>query len=65
MQVDRSALARIERGDRKVSTLELLAISGFLDLPLSWFVTRAPEAMTSRRGPLSEDAATRTGATHP
>ncbi|MFF1821075.1 helix-turn-helix domain-containing protein [Kribbella sp. NPDC058245] len=54
--LERSALVKVETGDRKVSALELLRISDALGLPLSHFVHRSPPAMVSRRESLSDDA---------
>ncbi|WP_405061372.1 XRE family transcriptional regulator [Kribbella sp. NBC_01505] len=54
--LERSALVKVETGDRKVSALELLRISDALGLPLSHFVHRSPAAMVSRRESLSDDA---------
>jgi len=54
--MDRSALARVEGGDRRVTALELFAVGEVLGLPLSFFVHESPAAMTSRRAVLDEDA---------
>ena len=56
IRLERSALVKIETGDRKVSALELLRLSEVLELPLSHFVHRSPAAMVSRRDGLVEDA---------
>ena len=53
--VDRTALTRIERGERGLSTLELILLSEYLDLPVSYFLERATEAVTSLRGSVSDD----------
>ncbi|MGF1645970.1 MAG: helix-turn-helix domain-containing protein [Kineosporiaceae bacterium] len=60
--VDRSAVARIEVGERKVSALELDALGRALGLPLVHFLSRPPAAITSRRRQLAEDT-TSTSAT--
>ncbi len=54
--LDRTALVRIEQGQRHVSALELFRLAEVLQLPLAHLVTRAPHAVTSRRGPLPDDA---------
>lgn len=56
IRLERSALVRIEAGERKVSALELLRISDELQLPLSHFVHRSPAAIVSRREALVEEA---------
>lgn len=56
INLERSALVKIETGDRKVSALELLRISEVLGLPLSHFVHRTPPAMISRRDGIIDDA---------
>jgi Zn-dependent peptidase ImmA (M78 family)/DNA-binding XRE family transcriptional regulator len=47
--LDRTALVRIESGERKVSATELVAIAGVLDRPVDWFFTESPAAVVSRR----------------
>ena len=47
--LERTALVRIESGDRKVSATELVAIAGVLDRPVDWFFTESPAAVVSRR----------------
>ena len=47
--LERTALVRIESGDRKVSATELVAIAGALDRPVDWFFTESPVAVVSRR----------------
>jgi transcriptional regulator with XRE-family HTH domain/Zn-dependent peptidase ImmA (M78 family) len=54
--IDRSAIARIEGGQRQVSALELMRLSETLEVPLSHFVSRPPAAVTSRRRDLDDDA---------
>lgn len=54
--VDRSALVRMERGDRRVTALELLHLSEVLDVPVAHFVYHSPHAITSRRSALDDDA---------
>lgn len=47
--VDRSAVSRIEKGDRKVSVPEMLMIAERLDRPLSFFTSDAVPSVVSRR----------------
>jgi Zn-dependent peptidase ImmA (M78 family)/DNA-binding XRE family transcriptional regulator len=47
--LERTALVRIESGERKVSATELVAIAGTLDRPVDWFFTEPPVAVISRR----------------
>jgi Zn-dependent peptidase ImmA (M78 family)/DNA-binding XRE family transcriptional regulator len=47
--LDRTAVAKIEAGSRKVSATELVAIADALDRPIDWFVAESPPAVLSRR----------------
>jgi len=47
--LERTALVRIESGERKVSATELVAIAEALDRPVDWFFTESPAAVVSRR----------------
>jgi Zn-dependent peptidase ImmA (M78 family)/transcriptional regulator with XRE-family HTH domain len=47
--LERTALVRIESGERKVSATELAAIAGTVDRPVDWFFTESPVAVVSRR----------------
>jgi Zn-dependent peptidase ImmA (M78 family)/transcriptional regulator with XRE-family HTH domain len=47
--LERTALVRIESGERKVSATELVAIADALDRPVDWFFTEPPIAVVSRR----------------
>ena len=49
VQLDRSALTKVETGGRKVSALELALIAEHLDRRIEWFVDSPPEAVISRR----------------
>ncbi len=55
LDVDRSALVRMESGERKVSALELFLLAEVLKVPMSHFTQRSPAAMTSRRSPPMDD----------
>jgi Zn-dependent peptidase ImmA (M78 family) len=47
--LERTALVRIESGERKISATELVAVAGSLDRPVDWFFTESPAAVVSRR----------------
>jgi Zn-dependent peptidase ImmA (M78 family)/DNA-binding XRE family transcriptional regulator len=47
--LERTALVRMESGERKVSATELVAIAGALGRPVDWFFTESPPAIVSRR----------------
>jgi Zn-dependent peptidase ImmA (M78 family)/transcriptional regulator with XRE-family HTH domain len=47
--LERTALVRVESGDRKVSATELVVIAGALDRPVDWFFAEPPAAVVSRR----------------
>jgi Zn-dependent peptidase ImmA (M78 family)/DNA-binding XRE family transcriptional regulator len=47
--LERTALVRIESGERKVSATELVTITGALGRPVDWFFTESPPAVVSRR----------------
>lgn len=49
VRLDRTALAKIETGTRKVSATELVAIAAALDRPIDWFVSESPSSVVSRR----------------
>lgn len=49
ISLDRSALAKIEVGTRRVSALELSRIADALDERIEWFVTETPAAILSHR----------------
>jgi transcriptional regulator with XRE-family HTH domain len=56
LRIDRSALARIESGERQLSAIELYALAALLGFPLSHFVSPAPVAIASHRQDISDDA---------
>lgn len=60
LSLDRTMVAKIEAGTRKVDALELTRLAGALDVPLDYFLHRAP-AVLSRRADLSEDTTTDAG----
>lgn len=47
--LDRTAIAKIESGKRKVSATELVRLAAVLDRPVDWFVLESPPAVVSRR----------------
>jgi Zn-dependent peptidase ImmA (M78 family)/transcriptional regulator with XRE-family HTH domain len=55
--LDRSALAKIENGTRRVSALELARIADAVDERIEWFVTDAPPAVVSHRNMLEPGTA--------
>ncbi|MEV7689070.1 helix-turn-helix domain-containing protein [Streptomyces bungoensis] len=59
--LDRTAMVRIEAGDRKVSALELSRLAQALGVPLAHFLSRPPASLVSRRVALEDtsDEATR------
>ncbi|HET8659896.1 MAG TPA: XRE family transcriptional regulator [Micromonosporaceae bacterium] len=54
--LERTALVRVEAGQRQLTALELYRVADALRLPLAHFVTRPPEAMRSRRQALADEA---------
>ncbi|MFD5828437.1 helix-turn-helix domain-containing protein [Lentzea sp. NPDC060358] len=60
LMLDRTMIAKIEAGTRKVDALELTRLAAALDVPLDYFLHTAP-AVLSRRAELSEDTATDAG----
>lgn len=61
--MDRTAVVRMEGGDRKVSAMELFSLAEVLDTPVGHFLSRPPQAVVSRRrtAEAPADAATRSG----
>lgn len=49
VQLDRSSLAKIETGTRRVTALELARIAIALDARIEWFLTDPPPSVVSRR----------------
>src|SRR5690349_17019273 len=49
VHLDRSAISRLEAGERKLSVPELVTIAAALDRPLSYFVSPPVPAVISRR----------------
>lgn len=47
--VDRTAIAKMECGTRRVSATELVSIASALDRPVDWFVVESPLGVVSRR----------------
>jgi Zn-dependent peptidase ImmA (M78 family)/DNA-binding XRE family transcriptional regulator len=52
--LERTALAKIERGTRGISSLELAHLATALGRPIDWFIREAPPAVVSRREALIE-----------
>jgi transcriptional regulator with XRE-family HTH domain/Zn-dependent peptidase ImmA (M78 family) len=61
MGLERTMLAKIEAGTRRVDALELVQLSAALALPIGHFLTRPPAVVSRRHAPVVED--TSTGAT--
>jgi transcriptional regulator with XRE-family HTH domain len=49
IDLDRTAIAKIESGKRKVSATELVRLAAALDRAIDWFVEESPQAVVSRR----------------
>jgi Zn-dependent peptidase ImmA (M78 family)/transcriptional regulator with XRE-family HTH domain len=49
IDLDRTAVAKIEAGSRRVSAVELGRIAAALGRPLDWFLVEGPQAVVSRR----------------
>jgi Zn-dependent peptidase ImmA (M78 family)/DNA-binding XRE family transcriptional regulator len=47
--LDRTAVAKIESGRRKISASELVRVAAVLDRAIDWFVIESPPAVVSRR----------------
>ena len=55
--LERTALAKIESGNRNLSALELVALARAADLPIDWFVAESAPVVASRRaGDLHESS---------
>ncbi|MFI7462890.1 helix-turn-helix domain-containing protein [Nonomuraea sp. NPDC049646] len=57
LKLDRTMIAKIERGVRRVDALELARLSAVLRVPLSYFLDPAP-LVVSRRAELADDTVT-------
>jgi Zn-dependent peptidase ImmA (M78 family)/transcriptional regulator with XRE-family HTH domain len=53
--MDRSALTRVERGQRRLDVLELTRLAETLGRSVEWFVTATPSAILSHRSGLTSD----------
>lgn len=49
MGLDRTAITKIESGQRTIDSLELARLASTLHRPISWFVREPPPSITSRR----------------
>jgi transcriptional regulator with XRE-family HTH domain/Zn-dependent peptidase ImmA (M78 family) len=54
--LDRTAIVRIEAGDRRITALELFSLAEALGVPLGHLVSRPPQSLVSRRAALEENA---------
>jgi Zn-dependent peptidase ImmA (M78 family)/transcriptional regulator with XRE-family HTH domain len=55
VDLDRTALSKVESGARRVTALELARISGSLGRPLNWFLSNSPAPILSRRAEMVRD----------
>jgi transcriptional regulator with XRE-family HTH domain len=58
--LERTMLAKVEAGTRRVDALELVQLSAALALPIDHFLRRAPAVISRRRAPVAEDTSTGT-----
>ncbi|ARQ70510.1 DNA-binding protein [Streptomyces marincola] len=56
VNVERTAVVRMEAGERRITALELFRLAEVHGVPLGHLVTRPPEALASRRSALEESA---------
>lgn len=54
VSLDRTAITRLEKGERRLNVTELVAIANVLKRPLSYFVNESVPAVVSRRGDTSQ-----------
>lgn len=54
--VDRTAVVRLESGDRHVGALELMRLAQLFGVPVAHFLTRPPATVVSRRTELTSDS---------
>ncbi|HEY5852819.1 MAG TPA: XRE family transcriptional regulator [Aldersonia sp.] len=57
-EIERTALAKMEKGQRRVGALELAALARVLNARMDWFVQPAPESVVAYRSALAPDAPT-------
>lgn len=56
--MERTALAKVESGQRRVTALELAALARALDVRMDWFVKPSADAIVAYRSALAPDAPT-------
>lgn len=56
LELDRTAVVRMEAGDRRINALELYRLAEALRVPVAHFLSRPPAALVSRRSSLEENA---------
>ncbi|WUH93596.1 XRE family transcriptional regulator [Streptomyces sp. NBC_00433] len=56
LELDRTAVVRIEAGERRITALELFRLANALGVPLAHLVSRPPAALVARRTALEETA---------
>jgi Zn-dependent peptidase ImmA (M78 family)/transcriptional regulator with XRE-family HTH domain len=57
LDVDRTAITKMESGERKIDTFELARLAKILRRPIHWFVNEPSPAIVSRRNARAEDEA--------
>ncbi|MGH8964052.1 MAG: helix-turn-helix domain-containing protein, partial [Actinomycetes bacterium] len=55
LDLDRTAVVRVEAGERQISALELGQLADIFDVPIAHFVTRPPASVTSYRPPIADE----------
>ncbi|MHA6618928.1 helix-turn-helix domain-containing protein [Pseudonocardia sp. DLS-67] len=55
LDLDRTAVVRVEAGERQVSALELGQLADIFDVPIAHFVTKPPASVTSYRTPIADE----------
>lgn len=61
LELERTAIAKIESGRRQINALELVRLGERLGRPPSWFVAPPPTAVVSRRAATAEQRTNRAG----
>lgn len=61
LDLDRTAITKIETGRRHINSLELIRLAEVLDRPLQWFVAAAPDAVVSRRAAIADQRGDQNG----
>ncbi|XVQ09359.1 helix-turn-helix domain-containing protein [Spirillospora sp. CA-255316] len=59
LDLDRTAVTKIESGRRQVNSLELVRLAEVLERPLQWFVSNPPDSIVSRRAAIADQRSDR------